>query len=62
MYPVKCDVTGKTRFLRLKGSLINPRCEHNLVSLGKLAREEGMATWIGPDDEPMTRPCIMQVL
>ena len=51
-----CDVAlpvrqrgGEIRILHLSSALIMEKCHHNLVSIGRLARENGVSTLISPE-------------
>ena len=55
---LKCDVRrtlvcsdGKQRSVLLREALVMDNCSHNLISLGKLAREEGIGMMLGACDE-----------
>ena len=56
--PLKCDVVrslrctnGELKSVMLTGALVMEDCSHNLISLGKLAREQGIGLTLGAGDD-----------
>ena len=55
--PTKCTAripvrtsSGRVRNLILKGALLLPDSQHNLISLGRLALDSNVGTWIAPGE------------
>jgi hypothetical protein len=48
---VQCHDGTKRSFIK-RDALIMTSCAHNLTSLGKLARDEGISTTLGAGDSP----------